>query len=403
MVDSVVGLAHYASDPSRSRGRRYPQLPAPTRTEFQRDRDRIVHSSGFRRLVYKTQVFLNHEGDLFRTRLTHSLEVAQLGRSIARSLRLNEDLVEAIALAHDMGHTPFGHAGQDALNDCMAPYGGFEHNMQSLRVVDHLEERYPLFDGLNLSFETREGILKHCSRQNAVLLEAQEPGYADGLGGVGRRFLDKSQPSLEAQLCNLADEIAYNAHDVDDGVRSGLISMAQLQSVPLFAEFSREALDVNPFLGEASHSRRWMYESIRLMLSSQVYDVITATQAGIDAVRPVSVHDVRRAPALVQFSPAMRRQSTELKSFLFHQLYRHPQVTRTMELAKQMVQELFDAYTSNPLEMQAGATRTTLMTGKAVQMDAFPLQRAVSDYIAGMTDRFASREHERLTGKRLLT
>ena len=214
-----MSLAPYACDPARSRGRRHAEPPAPTRDDFQRDRDRIVHSTAFRRLVYKTQVFLNHEGDLFRTRLTHSLEVAQLGRSIARALRLNEDLVEAIALAHDLGHTPFGHAGQDALDDCMRDHGGFEHNLQSLRVVDELEQRYPQFDGLNLSFETREGILKHCSRANAERLEAAEPG------GVARRFCDRTQPGLEAQLCNLADEIAYNAHDIDDGVRSGLISI----------------------------------------------------------------------------------------------------------------------------------------------------------------------------------
>jgi dGTPase len=221
-------IAAYACDPARTRGRRHPEPPAPTRNEFQRDRDRIVHSTAFRRLVYKTQVFLNHEGDLFRTRLTHSIEVAQLARSIARPLRLNEDLVEAIALAHDLGHTPFGHAGQDALNECMAQHGGFEHNLQSLRVVDTLEERYPAFDGLNLCFETREGILKHCSRANAQRLEEQEPG------GVGRRFLERTQPSLEAQLCNLADEIAYNAHDIDDGVRSGLITLEQVAQVPLF-------------------------------------------------------------------------------------------------------------------------------------------------------------------------
>ncbi|MFZ2298756.1 MAG: deoxyguanosinetriphosphate triphosphohydrolase, partial [Aquabacterium sp.] len=224
-------LAPYASHPEQTRGRRYPELPAPTRSDFQRDRDRIVHSTAFRRLVYKTQVFLNHEGDLFRTRLTHSLEVAQLGRSIARSLGLNEDLVEAIALAHDLGHTPFGHAGQDVLNECMQGHGGFEHNLQSLRVVDELEERYPAYNGLNLAFETREGILKHCSRRHAEMLESQEPG------GVGRRFLEGSQPSLEAQLCNLADEIAYNAHDIDDGVRSGLITMEQLEAVPLFVRF----------------------------------------------------------------------------------------------------------------------------------------------------------------------
>jgi len=229
-------LAPYACDPSLSRGRRYPEIPAPTRSEYQRDRDRIVHSTAFRRLVYKTQVFLNHEGDLFRTRLTHSLEVAQLGRSMARSLQLNEDLVEAIALAHDLGHTPFGHAGQDALNACMAEHGGFEHNLQSLRVVDKLEERYPAYDGLNLSFEAREGILKHCSRRHAEELEAAEPG------GVARRFLDRSQPSLEAQLCNLADAIAYNAHDIDDGVRSGLITLAQLKELDLFERYRLQAL-----------------------------------------------------------------------------------------------------------------------------------------------------------------
>ena len=269
--------APYASDPARSRGRRHPQSPAPTRSEFQRDRDRIVHSTAFRRLVYKTQVFLNHEGDLFRTRLTHSLEVAQLGRSMARTLRLDEDLVEAIALAHDLGHTPFGHAGQDALDACMAMHGGFEHNLQSLRVVDHLEERYPEFDGLNLCFETREGILKHCSRHHADLIEAQEPAYADGQGGVGLRFLRRAQPGLEAQLCNLADEIAYNAHDIDDGVRSGLILLEQVQQVPLFARFSEQAARAHPRLTHTP--RRWLYETVRLMLSSQIYDLMDSTQA----------------------------------------------------------------------------------------------------------------------------
>src|SRR5450830_1633806 len=270
-------LAYYACDPAQSRGRHYPQAPALTRTEYQRDRDRIVHSTAFRRLVYKTQVFVNHEGDLFRTRLTHSLEVAQLGRSVARSLQLNEDLVEAIALAHDLGHTPFGHAGQDALNDCMTAFGGFEHNLQSLRVVDHLEERYPEFDGLNLSFETREGILKHCPRRQAEQLERLEPG------GVGRRFLDHQQPSLEAQLCNLADEIAYNAHDIDDGVRSGLLTPEQLQEIALYDQFQVQALNEHPHLGNKQQGRRLLYESIRRMLSSQVYDVIAATQAALDA------------------------------------------------------------------------------------------------------------------------
>jgi dGTPase len=393
----------YASNPAQSRGRRFTEIPAPTRTEFQRDRDRIVHCTAFRRLVYKTQVFLNHEGDLFRTRLTHSLEVAQLGRSIARSLGLNEDLVEAIALAHDLGHTPFGHAGQDALNDCMAPYGGFEHNLQSLRVVDHLEERYPDYDGLNLSFEAREGILKHCSSHNAGLLEAGEPVYADGQGGVGQRFMRKQQPSLEAQLCNLADEIAYNAHDIDDGVRSGLISMDQLQEVSLFEAFREQALVAHPHLANGSQSRRLLYEVIRRMLSAQVYDVIEATQTALAVAQPANVAQVRQMPPLVVFSANMRSQSQQLKTFLLRKLYRHPQVMQTMDQAKQVVRDLFAAYSTAPQEMQAGFTARADALYARPSLDRAALQRVVADYIAGMTDRFASREHERLTGMRLLS
>ena len=375
-----ITLADAACDPQRSRGRRHAEPAAPTRTAFQRDRDRIVHSTAFRRLVYKTQVFLNHEGDLFRTRLTHSLEVAQLGRSIARALRLNEDLVEAIALAHDLGHTPFGHAGQDALNACMAEHGGFEHNLQSLRVVDSLEERYPRFDGLNLCFETREGILKHCSVVNARRLETVEPG------GVGRRFLERTQPTLEAQLCNLADEIAYNAHDIDDGVRSGLITLEQLEAVELFDRFRRQTLAEHPHL----LGRRLLYEAIRRMLSAQVYDVIDTTRAALEAARPDNVDAVRRLPPLVDFSPSMRLQSVQLKQFLLHNLYRHAQVTHTTLQAQQVVRDLFAAYQAHPAEMQAGfATRADR-------------PRAVADYIAGMTDRFAAKEHARLTGQRLL-
>jgi len=373
-----MSLAAYACQPAQSRGRRYPEPPAPTRDAFQRDRDRIVHSTAFRRLVYKTQVFLNHEGDLFRTRLTHSLEVAQLGRSIARALRLNEDLVEAIALAHDLGHTPFGHAGQDALNDCMAEHGGFEHNLQSLRVVDALEHRYPQYDGLNLSFETREGILKHCSRANAERLEAAEPN------GVARRFLDRTQPGLEAQLCNLADAIAYNAHDIDDGVRSGLIGVEQLGEVELFERYRREALAEYPQL----QGRRVLYETIRRMLSAQVYDVIDTTRAAIEAVAPADADAVRHAPPLVAFSGTMQAQSEELKRFLFRNLYRHPQVTQTTDQAQQVVRELFDAYIERGGEMPASYA------------DRRDRPRAVADYIAGMTDRFAVREHERLTGRR---
>jgi dGTPase len=389
-------LAVYASDPARTRGRRHPEAVAPTRTEYQRDRDRIVHSTAFRRLVYKTQVFLNHEGDLFRTRLTHSLEVAQLGRSIARSLGLNEDLVEAIALAHDLGHTPFGHVGQDALNECMAAYGGFEHNLQSLRVVDQLEERYPEFDGLNLTYETREGILKHCSRAHAEQIEAQEPG------GVGRRFLDRTQPSLEAQLCNLADEIAYNAHDIDDGVRSGLISLEQLASVPLFEIYRQQALQEHPQLAEVQAGRRLLYESIRRMLSAQVYDVIFATQANLASSGPQSADAARGLPAQLAFSPEMRARSVVLKKFLFQNLYRHPQVMQTMALARQVIQELFACYRETPHEMQAGhAARAQAALQRPDAESA--VARVVADYIAGMTDRYASREHARLTGRSLWT
>jgi dGTPase len=379
---NAAGLSPWASHPSQSRGRRHPELPAPTRNDFQRDRDRIVHSTAFRRLVYKTQVFLNHEGDLFRTRLTHSLEVAQLGRSIARALGLNEDLVEAIALAHDLGHTPFGHAGQDALHECMQEHGGFEHNLQSLRVVDQLEERYPDFDGLNLSFETREGILKHCSRSHALAIDVVEPG------GVARRFLDRTQPSLEAQLCNLADAIAYNAHDIDDGVRSGLLSLDKMQEVPLFEHYRQQVIAEYPQL--ADKPRRWLYESTRRMLSEQVYDVIDTTRAAIAAAGVRTADEARLAGPLVRFSQDMHTKSAQLKQFLFAHLYRHPQVMHTTVQAKTAVRELFEAYLADPLELRAEF---------ASRADR---HRAVADYIAGMTDRFALREHERLTGKRLL-
>ncbi|WP_280156435.1 deoxyguanosinetriphosphate triphosphohydrolase [Piscinibacter sp. XHJ-5] len=373
----------YASHPAHSRGRRYAEEPAPTRDDFQRDRDRIVHSTAFRRLVYKTQVFLNHEGDLFRTRLTHSLEVAQLARSMARSLGLNEDLVEAIALAHDLGHTPFGHAGQDALDECARRAdpagGGFEHNLQSLRVVDELEERYPSFDGLNLTFETREGILKHCSRRHALRLSAAEPN------GVAQRFLDGTQPSLEAQLCNLADELAYNAHDIDDGVRSGLLTLEQLDGVALFAAHAHAARRDHPSLA----GRRLLFESVRRMLSAQVYDMIEATGLAVAEHAPGSADEARRMPPLVNFSEMSRRQGVDLKRFLRDNLYRHPQVVDTTERARVVIRDLFDAYVGRPVEMPPAF---------AGQDDR---ARAVTDYIAGMTDRFALKEHQRLTGRSL--
>lgn len=386
-------LASYACNPLHSKGRRFAEPVAPTRSDFQRDRDRIVHSSAFRRLVYKTQVFVNHEGDLFRTRLTHSLEVAQLGRSIARSLQLDEDLVEAICLAHDLGHTPFGHAGQDALNECMKSHGGFEHNLQSLLVVDRLEERYPAFDGLNLTFETREGILKHCSHSNAELLNAREPG------GVAQRFLAGTQPSLEAQLCNLADAIAYNAHDVDDGVRSGLITMTQLRdAVPLFARYYEATLAEWPELAVPDAQRKLLYESIRRMLSEQVYDVINSSRVHLQSAGVGSVQDVRLCGrVLIGFSDEMKAQSQVLKQFLFKQLYRHPQVMQTMNRAQQVVHELFAVYMVEPERMKP---RFVQRAQAACSLN--DRARVVSDFIAGMTDRYAAREHEQITGLSLL-
>jgi dGTPase len=380
-------LAPFASRPDHSRGRRHAEPDSPGRNVFQRDRDRIVHSTAFRRLVYKTQVFLNHEGDLFRTRMTHSLEVAQIARSIARSLGLHEDLVEAIALAHDVGHTPFGHAGQDALNDCLLKIRpdreGFEHNFQSLRVVDLLEARYPEFDGLNLTFETREGVLKHCSQANARRLEAAEPA------GVGQRFLARTQPGLEAQLCNLADEIAYNAHDIDDGVRSGLLTLEQLEEAAVFDRYRRESLQQHPHLS----GRRLLFEAIRRMLSAQIHDVTASTRALIEKAAPASSDDVRAQPPLVCFSSQMATESAQLKHFLSRNLYRHPQVQDTTDRAREVVRGLFERYMAQPSDLPESVPR--LEAGHPQHA------RAVADYIAGMTDRFALREHERLSGERL--
>jgi dGTPase len=365
-----------------------PETLSPPRDEHQRDRDRIVHSTAFRRLVYKTQVFINHEGDLFRTRLTHSLEVAQIARSAARALRLNEDLVEAIALAHDLGHTPFGHAGQDALDQCMRDQdpdsAGFEHNLQSLRVVDQLEIRYPSFDGLNLSFEAREGILKHCSRRNAERLCRTEPD------GPARRFLAGNQPSIEAQLVNIADEIAYNAHDIDDGVRAGLITLKQLAAVPLFVQWRDSVLQDHPGLADQP-GRRLLFETLRRLLSAQVTDLVATTAAAIEQHSPADAAAVRELPPLARLSGALRDANARLKRFLFEALYRHPQVVHSTNLSATVVTELFRAYVAAPSEMPADFAH------------AKDRARAVADYIAGMTDRFALREHHRLTGRRLFT
>jgi dGTPase len=364
-------LASYAADPERTRGRKYPESPPVGRNQFQRDRDRIIHSSAFRRLEYKTQVFVNHEGDLFRTRLTHSLEVAQIGRGIARSLNLHEDLVEAVALAHDLGHTPFGHAGQDALNDCMENYGGFEHNLQSLRVVDHLEQRYAEFDGLNLTFEVREGILKHCSMKNAM-----------SLGDVGERFLQKNQPSLEAQVANLADEIAYNNHDVDDGLRSGLITLEQLAEVKIFAIHLSRVREKYPTLT----GRRLVHETIRIMIHSLVMDVCLQSGENIAKAQPVNIDEIRLLPSLISFSESMYQQQAELKRFLRTNLYQHYRVNRMSAKAQRIIRELHVVF------MQDTGLMPDDYQLRAIKDKA----RAVADYIAGMTDRYAIREYRRL-------
>ncbi len=369
-------LAPYAADEARGYGRRYPEAAPAWRGEYQRDRDRIVHSTAFRRLVYKTQVFVNHEGDLYRTRLTHSLEVAQIARTVACALGLNEVLVEAICLAHDLGHTPFGHAGQDMLNECMKDYGGFEHNLQSLRVVDELEHKYADFPGLNLTFETREGILKHCSARNAR-----------ELGELGRRFLERRQPGLEAQLANLADAIAYNNHDVDDGLRAGLLDLEQLREQTLFGEQHETVVRRYPKLDD----RRLVYEIIRRMINRLVTDLIENTRSRLDATAPSSIEDVRlQEKPLVRFSDEVFEMHTQLKRFLYRNLYRHENVRRMTERAKVTVRELFERYMREPRQMAPDFSRP------AIAADEARRARVVADYVAGMTDRFALREHERL-------
>ena len=370
----MAELATYAVSEANSRGRRIAEDAPQGRSEFQRDRDRIIHSGAFRRLEYKTQVFVNHEGDLFRTRLTHSIEVAQIARSIARRLNLNEDLAEAISLAHDLGHTPFGHAGQDALNACMKEYGGFEHNLQSLRVVDVLEERYAAFDGLNLCFETREGILKHCAAEKAAQL-----------GDLGERFLRNRRPSLEAQIANLADEIAYNNHDVDDGLRSGLITLEQLATVPLVEAHLREVRRAYPDLPE----RRVVHETVRRMINTLVSDLVLQSGGNIGAHHPATLEDVRDAPAIIAFSAEVSERQRELKNFLRIHLYRHYRVLRMSAKAQRIIGDLFGIFMADsrllPPQFQT-------QSGQAESCRA----RAVADYIAGMTDRYAIREHRRI-------
>ena len=379
-MDFEAYLAPYAATSSHSQGRRYAEPASTSRTEFQRDRDRIVHCGAFRRLEYKTQVFVNHEGDLFRTRLTHSIEVAQIARSIARNLRLNEDLVEAISLAHDLGHTPFGHAGQDALHVCMKDYGGFEHNLQSLRVVDMLEQRYGGFDGLNLMFETREGILKHCTAAHAA-----------ELGDIGKRFLEKKQPTLEAQLANLADEIAYNNHDIDDGLRSGLLTVEQLETIDFFARHKREAEAAFPGIG----GRRAINETVRRMINALIIDLIDTSREHIRASGVQSVEEVRIAGPLIAFSESMRSEALLLKRFLRKNLYQHYQVNRMTSKARRVVTELFTIFMHEPALLPPSYQLARDAGVDEAQHTALQA-RSVSDYIAGMTDRYAMREHRRL-------
>lgn len=371
-------LAPFAASDSTSRGRRYPEAAPAYRNEYQRDRDRIVHCGAFRRLEYKTQVFVNHEGDLFRTRLTHSIEVAQIGRSIARSLNLNEDLTEAIALAHDLGHTPFGHSGQDALNACMREFGGFEHNLQSLRLVDLLEERYADFPGLNLTFETREGILKHCSLKNAA-----------ELGDVGRRFIEKKQPNLEAQVANLADEIAYNNHDVDDGLRSGFIGVEALRELRLFGNQYNEVMQRHPQIAE----RVRIHEIVRRMINYLVVDLIENSQRLLAKAAVATVDDVRNAgQPLIGFSAGVREESLELKRFLREHLYNHYRVRRMTRKAEQIVSGLFQVFMDDARVLPPQYQDKL----RASPDDRNVRARVVADYIAGMTDRYAIREHKRL-------
>ncbi len=383
----MENLAPYACTDENSRGRVHPEDKPVYRNQFQRDRDRIIHSAAFRRLEYKTQVFVNHEGDLFRTRLTHSLEVAQIARSIARELHLHEDLAEAIALSHDLGHTPFGHAGQTALNQCMKDYGGFEHNLQSLRVVDALEQKYAEFHGLNLMFETREGILKHCSVKNASML-----------GDVAQRFIDKTQPSLEAQLVDLSDETAYSNHDVDDGLRYGLISLEHLLEIKLFRHQYDKVVEKYNNIND----RQMIHEIIRRMINVMVVDLIDTSRKKIQSARLESLQDVHnQSQPLMSFSDEMAALNLELKQFLREHLYQHYRVHRMSTKAYDILTALFQAFMNDIKILPPEA----LEQCRIMQADSGDqgIARGVADYIAGMTDRYAIIEYERIFNPRQLS
>lgn len=380
-------LVSYACNDKESLGRCHKEIHPTYRNEYQRDRDRIIHSAAFRRLEYKTQVFVNHEGDLFRTRLTHSLEVAQIARSIARELGLHEDLTEAIALAHDLGHTPFGHAGQTALNNCMKDFGGFEHNIQSLRVVDKLEQKYADFEGLNLTFEAREGILKHCSIPNAKKL-----------GDIGERFLNKTQASLEAQLTDFSDETAYNNHDIDDGIRYGLITIDDLQKVELF----RNQYDIVNKQYPGLDDKRLIHEIIRRMINVMVVDLIDTSRENISTANLSTITDVRNQDNyLMAFSVEMNEKKLELKQFLRKNLYQHYRVHRMTKKAADVIDALFNAFI-NDLKILPTEALEHCVTLKEKHGDK-GIARGISDYIAGMTDRYAIVEYERIFNPRQLS
>ena len=389
----MAELAPYAAHPEESRGRLYDEAPCPTRNVYQRDRDRIVHSTAFRRLIHKTQVFIYHEGDHYRTRLTHSLEVAQIGRTLARVLGLNEDLVEAISLAHDLGHTPFGHSGEDALNEAMASVGGFDHNAQSLRIVTFLEHRYASFRGMNLSWETLEGIVKH----NGPLIDhnrAPLARYAEkGLPLAIRAYMQVQDlrldtfASLEGQIAALADDIAYNNHDIDDGFRAGYIAVKDLEEVPMAG---RTLALVRKTHGDLPNPHL-VYEMNRRMIASMVQDVLAKTRARIADARPSTIEDIRGGhEPLAQFSEKMAADIADLRRFLFAKVYKNPAIVRKMTEAQRILRELYDHFAEHPEEMN-------LEPGREAEIaDPVARQRAVGDFVAGMTDMFALKRHAAL-------
>jgi dGTPase len=391
----MAELAPYAAHPEESRGRLFDEAPCPTRNVYQRDRDRIVHSTAFRRLIHKTQVFLFHEGDHYRTRLTHSLEVAQIGRTLARVLRLNEDLVEAISLAHDLGHTPFGHSGEDALNEAMAAAGGFDHNAQSLRIVTFLEHRYASFRGMNLSWETLEGIVKH----NGPLIDRNGSPlarYAEhGLPLAIRAYMQVQDlrldtfASLEGQIAALADDIAYNNHDIDDGFRAGYIAVKELEEVPMAG---RTLAAVRAHYGDLPDPPL-IYEMNRRMIASMVQDVLAETRARIGDAKPSTIEDVRGGrESLVQFSDKMAADIAVLRRFLFAKVYKHPAIVQKMTEAQRVLRELYGYFAQHPEDMH-------LEPGREAEIaDPITRQRTVGDFVAGMTDMFALQKHAALFG-----